>query len=268
MWPEPLRLSRDFYAACMTAPGAKAARGLVPQDHATMRSHSEGVVLAVADGVTLVDGLASHAHVGAYLAAELTAEGAMAALRRGAGPCDTRAQACAALHHGLHGIWSELQRETAARALATTIVLAVVTVTWTAIWCSGDGAWGIVAPAATVVRGDATRHPIGADFQAVAGERLNETHVELAALNARRGPTAAARDLRTMLYADGPVLGAYVATDGLRHEPPLSERLLRPFCGDPVMARALLTRPNDCDDLGVAWAAQRATCAEHAEAML
>lgn len=267
MLPGPLMLSRDYYAACLTAAGAKVADGRAPQDHATIRSHVEGVVLAVADGVSRVDGLPSHAQVGAYLAAELAAEGAISALRRGAGPCDTRAQAAAALHHGLHGIWSELPRETAGRALASTIVLAVVTPAWSAIWCSGDGAWGVVAPAATAVRGDdLERQSIGPEYQACSGARHNDTHVELAALNARRGPTAAVRDLRTVLYADGPILGAYVATDGLRHESTLAERLRRPFCGDAVMARTLLARPADCDDLGVAWAAQRATCAEEAAA--
>lgn len=260
MWP--LMLSRDFYAACMTAAGAKVAGGCPAQDHATIRSHTEGVVLVVADGVSRVDGLPSQAQVGAFLVAELAAEGAAAALRRGAGPCDVRAQAAAALHHGLHGIWSELPRETAGRALASTLVLAVVSLAWSAIWCSGDGAWGVVAPAATTVRGDELqRASVGPEFQICAGERHNDMHAELAALTARRGPTAAVRDLRTVLYAEGPVLGAYVATDGLRHELALAERLRRPFCGDAVMAQTLLTRPGDCDDLGVAWAAQRVTCA-------
>lgn len=254
-------LSRDYFAACMTAAGAKVASGLPPQDHATIRSQAEGVVLVVADGVSLVDGLPSHAQVGAFLAAELVAEGAASALRRGLGPCDTRAQAAAALHHGLYGIWSELPRETAGRALASTIVLAVVSPSWSAIWCSGDGAWGVVAPSATAVRGDdLERAAVGPEFQICAGARHNERHVELAALNARRGPTAAARDLQTMLFADGPVLGAYVATDGLRHELALAERLRRPFCGSADMARTLLGRPGGCDDLGAAWAAQRATC--------
>lgn len=82
-------------------------------------------MLAVADGVSRVDGLASQAQVGAFLVAELAAEDALRALRRGAGPCDTRAQAAAAMHHGLHGLWSELPRDVVCRTPASTLVLAV-----------------------------------------------------------------------------------------------------------------------------------------------
>jgi len=253
-----MTLCPEFYSARLTAPGAKVADGRPMQDHATARSHPAGVVLAVADGVSRVDGLASHAQVGAYLAAELAAEGALMALRRELGPCDTRGQAAAALHHGLHGLWTELPRERAFRALASTVLLAVVTPTWSTIWCSGDGAFGVIAPASTVISGeDIERHPIGAEFVACVGARHYERHDELAPLTARRGPASAVRDLRTMLFAEGPILGAYVATDGLRHEIELARRLRLPMRVDAVTAQTVLARPPGCDDLAVAWAAER-----------
>lgn len=246
-----------FVAGALVAPGAKVAEGYAPQDHAAVRVHDAGVVLAVADGVTLVEGRPSCAQVGAYLCAELAAEGALTGLRRGASPGDTRGQAAAALHHGLLGIWTELPREAAWRALASTTVLAVVTSTWSAIWLSGDGAFGLIAPASTKVHG-IEGQPVAGDprFAVFAGARQVDLHGELASLNARRSVGAAAGDLRTMLYADGPVLGAYVATDGLRHEAALERRLRYPVRTEEA-ARALLVRPSGCDDLAVAWASER-----------
>jgi hypothetical protein len=254
-----------YYSRAIVRMGERhRAHALPGQDHAVSIAVDEGIVLAVADGVSLVSGEHSRAEAGAWLVAELAAAGAVAALQRGeTEPGAVKVAAATAIAAGLWPIWHILGNR-AQVGLTSTLLLMVVTPQWTHGWASGDGCWGVVLPANSRERitGDNLTGEVGHKYTWIGGERHAARLGHLASTApARRGNELAAREavidqLRSVLSCGAPVLGAYVATDGLRHEPALASLLHAP-ANSPEQLLGSITRPEGCDDLGLALAAER-----------
>jgi hypothetical protein len=257
----------DYYHRAIVRMGeSHRAAALSGQDHAVALACDEGIVLAVADGVSIVGGEHSRAEAGAWIIAELAAAGALAALKRGSvEPAAVKVEAATAIAAGLWPLWRTLGTRAKA-GLVSTLVLMVVTPRWTHAWASGDGYWGIVLPAGSArherVVGESLAAKLMGGHQWIGGAR-HVSHLGLLASTApaRRDDEVSARlavldQLRAVLSCSAPVLGAYVATDGLRHEKQLAELLLSP-ANSPESIFGAIQRPADCDDLGVALAAER-----------
>lgn len=260
-----MNCSALYYSRAIVHMGERhRAKALAGQDHAVSLACDEGIVLAVADGVSIVGDRHSRAEAGAWLIAELAAAGALAALQRGElEPGAVKVEAATAIAAGLWPLWRVLG-DRAPFGLTSTVLLMVVTPKWTHAWASGDGCWGIVLPASSRERvtGDSLTARALGDHIWVGGERHVDCLRRLASTApARRDDEVAARmavldQLRPVLSCGAPVLGAYVATDGLRHEPRLAEALRAP-ARTPSEIHDSITRPGGCDDLGVALAAER-----------
>lgn len=254
----------SYYSRAIVRMGERhRAHALPGQDHAVSIALNEGIVLAVADGVSLVSGEHSRAEAGAWLVAELAAAGAVAALQRGeTEPGAIKVAAATAIAGGLWPLWHVLGDRGQA-GLTSTVLLMVITPRWTHGWASGDGCWGVVLPNTSRERvtGDNLSAKIG-KYTWVGGERHAARLGRLASTApARRVDGFEAREavldqLRHVLSCPAPVLGAYVATDGLRHEPRLASLLHAP-ANSPEQLLGSITRPEGCDDLGLALAAER-----------
>lgn len=258
-----------YYTGSMThIGGAHKARNINGQDHAVALACRQGIVLAVSDGVSIVDREHSRAEVGAWLTAELAAAAALAALQRGAEPGEIKGEVAAALVAGLGPLWARLGRRAHA-GLTTTLVLLVLTPSWTQVWASGDGCWGLLtARGARLdllrVGGGEVRQVPGAEARgdavpgnvATVGQRHLPRLFELASTEAARDLDAVLAQLQCVLSYGGQAVGAYVATDGLRDEPAL-EVALRAPCTSRARLTEQLQRASDSDDLGVAWCAER-----------
>jgi len=255
----------NYYHRAIVRVGERhRAEALSGQDHAVSLACDEGIVLAVADGVSIVGGEHSRAEAGAWAIAELAAAGALAALKRGLGePGAIKVEVATAIAAGLWPLWRVLGDRGQA-GLVTTLVVMVVTPTWTHAWASGDGYWGIVLPdvARPPVTGESLKAKLRGDHVWIGGARHVASLGRLASTApARRADELAAREavlhqLRPVLSCGASVLGAYVATDGLRHEEVLAELLLG-VVNEPSVLHASITRPAGCDDLGVALVGER-----------
>lgn len=263
----PFDVSRDcvpFYANTIVDVGGSHRRKRFNcQDHARTLECRQGVVLCVADGVSMLrdeHGVPhmSAAEVGAWLAAELSAVAALEALKAGASPDEIRAAVAAELVAGLRPIVASLGTRSH-QALATTLLLMVITADWTCAWASGDGFWGVVVPGDDVqqlpgVDVELVRSP-GPGFTALSGARHQPTMGRLATTRIHKGAAMVAAELQPVLAVSGRVLGGYVATDGLRDEPHLLQAMGMPDCTSKTELVTLLRRAPDSDDLGLAWAA-------------
>lgn len=261
-------MSRYYVSRCI-APGRRHLDLELPgQDHAATRRAGDCAVLCVADGVSLYRGWHSSAHVGAYLAAEMAAHGAAAAVsREPSRPEAAREGAVRALHHGLRDAWAEMGDDAAYRSILSTLLLAVAGPGWAAVWASGDGRWGATArhdatvrlPAPFGAAFDGLEHvadvqPVAPGFVRAYGRIDAPAGLRrLAVVEARRSPATASELLPCVMHVEGTAVGLWVATDGLRHE----EQLLAPLSLPVRTRKALQThRPDGCDDLAVAWAAE------------
>lgn len=258
-------MSRHFYASRLVSTGGKhRAGGLPGQDHAVAVDCDQGAVLVVADGVSRINGDWSRAEIGAYLAAHLAARAAVDALAQGLEPGAIKGQIGAALYHGLRGLWTELPDAASMSALISTLLVAVVTGDTTLVWVSGDGAWGLCVPRDTEVRrGDLpsavewdVRQTSCGHGRIVRGQTHTQRMGRTAVTESRRSPEHAAAQLHLVLAAQGPTVGAWVATDGLADEPRLAGALDLPIRSREVLDAAL-QRPPMGDDVAIAWAAER-----------
>jgi hypothetical protein len=251
-------------AALVDVGGSHIAHRFNCQDHAVVASCAQGVVLCVADGVSVVGGELSKAEAGAWAGAELATRGALEALQRGVEPSGVRLEVANYLARGLGPI-TQLLGVKAQVGLSSTLLIMVVTPRWTCAWGSGDGFWGVTLPAeiepskahpANRQLRHEGRCPVGphAAFAEWYGSRHSTILSQLATTSAGEGVDAVLAQLEPLLVVeDGPVIAAYVATDGLRHEPAAGQLLGQPGAD----WRPALTRPANADDLGVAWAGRK-----------
>lgn len=253
-------LSTLYYGASVVADGDKARKPGPGQDAAAVRHGDDAIVIAVADGVSLVNRQISQAQVGAWLVAELAASAAArAAATMGADAAAVASAVSASLADGLAGLGRQLERDVWSRALTTTLVLAVVAREWTSIWLSGDGCWGFVAdPAAEWTAPDGPLPTLRRADDGLVAARQSIHLDHLADLASREAAMGRAPALREVLRVRGRVHAAWVATDGLRHEADTAAAL---DDLDALRGRARLEatvhRPERCDDLAVAWAVER-----------
>ncbi|MCY1062163.1 protein phosphatase 2C domain-containing protein [Nannocystis sp. SCPEA4] len=231
------------------------------QDHAVALQHPGALVLAVADGVSWVDGVPSCAEVGAGLVAELAARAAADGALRGLSFADVRQHVAAALLRQLFPLWATLSPN-AGSLLHCTLVLAVTTPAWTAIWRVGDGAWGVTG---SLARGRSPSSPApiacyDGRWSTHGREHQPDSPITVAELCRGGDVDAVARGLEPVLEVEGPALMLYVASDGLRDERAADE-LLRGNTWHGEQILAALSRPEGCDDLAVAWAHEKARTA-------
>lgn len=241
--------------------GSHLRRRFNCQDHAVVMGCDQGLVLCVADGVSVVGGELSSAEAGAWLAAELATRGAIEALQRGAEPGGVLLEVANYLARGLGPIAGLLGRRSDI-GLSSTLLLMVLTPRWTYAWGSGDGHWGVTLPPGLAPGPHPANKTLLRAAASLAGSRPTEWQggrhsdvlFKLATTSAASGVDAIMAQLEPLLVIEGgPALGGYVATDGLRHEP-ASALLL----GQPGAAwREALIRSYDADDLGIARASRR-----------
>nr|WP_276600730.1 protein phosphatase 2C domain-containing protein [Nannocystis sp. ILAH1] len=226
------------------------------QDHAVALKHAGAIVLAVADGVSRVNGQPSRTEVGAALVAELAARAAHDATLRGLGPSDVRQHVAATLVRHLLPLWASLGRA-GSPLLHCTLVLAATTPEWTTIWCLGDGAWGASGSLAHGYGAPRSTAPVACYGRRwdVHGRRHEDSPATVAGLCRGGDVDAVALGLEAVLEAEGPAIALYVATDGLGDEPGADDVLRRErWTRDEVSGS--LARPEDCDDLAIAWATE------------
>lgn len=240
------------------------------QDHAVVIQQREAIVLAVADGASVVDGLPSRAEVGAALAAELAAMAASEAAGRGLGPGEIRLHVASTLVQRLAPLWRALG-DAGPQLLHATLILAVSTHEFTSIWCAGDGSWGArgslahgrQSPAVcrgaslgcyTMPAGDGSRSH---EWLAFGRQEMPTPPRTVGTLARGFDVEAFARGLEPVLEAEGPALSMFVASDGIDDEPAACGALRLGRVGTAADLGALLLRSGDSDDLGVAWATER-----------
>jgi hypothetical protein len=263
-----LDMSQAFAHGSIVRVGEKQAeRRLSGQDHAVARAGVRGLALAVADGASTRPGpggtrVFTRNEVGAWLVAELAADAIASALDRGVDDPDRlRRAAAAAIVSGMRPIWAQLGPG-AQVALSSTLVLAAVTPAFTIAWLSGDGCWGAIAvperlSATPRVEGmDEADVEVHGDGLSLRGGRHSAVlpH-DVASRQARLDLDAVVASLEVAMWVPGPVVAAWVATDGLLDEPAAMERLRHPVRRRDHLD-ALLVRPEGCDDLAVAYAAE------------
>jgi hypothetical protein len=237
-------------------------RGRNCQDHALARAVSAGAVFCVADGASNYEDdrgatVPSHNEAGAIIVAEVAVTAALAGVAAGLDGDAVHQLVCTELAASLRHLWRILGSR-GQGVLGTTLLLGVVTPEWSRIWASGDGEWGLYLPRRANLGN--LRGPNLLDTQFSDGTtsvrggchtpRLKGT----AACAARKGGDAVAEAFPVALAFDGPVLGGWIATDGLRDEPELQAQLRRTPPRDKTALEAVLRRPSHCDDLGIAWA--------------
>lgn len=200
------------------------------QDHAVVRDVGLGThVLAVADGASQVwhrgEVRWSHAQAGAILIAELAAK----AVPGDADPVHTQAAVEEALRT-LSPACLAL-RERALFVFSTTLVLAVVTRSWSAVWMAGDGSYTLLTD---------------------SGRRIqDEVHMTVLDYTARR--VIGGQALQRVAFTEERIVHAFVATDGLRDEPALARAIREPVRDGEELTK-LCTRSPGCDDLALAYA--------------
>lgn len=257
----------NYYVSRFVMTGGKhRRRGLPGQDHAEVQGCDQGVVLVVADGVSVVGQEFSRAEIGAYLAAHLACRAALEGVEAGEDLGGLKGRIGAALYHGLRGLWTEMPSHALAPALSSTLLVAVVMPERTAIWASGDGCWGVCAPPTTRVEVSKLTRPTPVGWSTsptpcgqaivVGGTLHTQLMGKTAVTESRRSPEDAAAQLELMLLAKGPVFGAYVASDGLADEPNVARVLQQPVRSRSAVEDSLI-RGDRGDDLGIAWAAER-----------
>lgn len=234
------------------------------QDHAVAFTDGPIVVLAVADGVSrpCSDASTSHTEVGAFLVAEVAARAALAAFARGVTtPGPIKRAVAEALTELVGPLWRALEPEAACRGLFATLLLAVATGQWTRAWAAGDGAWGVmVAPGSPPSVADCGPEDLLVTSEG-SSRRGARQHQRLTDCVAR----AAASAVDPVLHVEGllepviaverPPLALWLATDGLADEPATAERLRWPVRDGAELERTL-QRPDDSDDIAVAFAAR------------
>lgn len=116
------------------------------QDHAVTLRGTQGAVLCVADGVSIILRENSNAQMGAVLAAELCAAAALDAVERGLGPSEIRELVLGEIESAFGPLARRFdalgQPARWRRTVQAALVLGVRTAGWSAVWCAGDGHWG------------------------------------------------------------------------------------------------------------------------------
>ncbi|WP_170136496.1 protein phosphatase 2C domain-containing protein [Nannocystis exedens] len=261
-----LDLGQNYTAGSLVDAGERhLSRRQGGQDHAVALRHRGAVALAVADGVSRVDGHPSQTEVGAALVAELAARAAFDAALRGQSFVEARTHVATVLVRQLLPLWAVLSPN-AGTFLHCTLVLAVTTPAWTAIWLVGDGAWGA---SGSLGRGRSPSSPVspvaiacyGRRWSAHGREHKPDSPMTVANLCRGGDVEAVVSGLEVVLEAEGPALSLYVATDGLQQEPQADELLRRDDWRRDQLTAALV-RPQDCDDLAIAWAHGRLNSSE------
>lgn len=234
------------------------------QDHAVVGHHASAVVLCVADGVSLIVGGGQQQHsrneVGSWLAAEVALTAALRALDKGTKPESVVDSVAGALHRSFNRLWTEIGLQHGQLGLTTTLLLAIVTPTWTGIYASGDGYWGVTLPVwdgappdLASIQGEALVETVRPDGAAVFGCQTRQPVRNLASVQARLDAAAVRSALRPVLLCPQPVLAVHIATDGLEDERPLLDKLRRGPCRAKNEVEGTLERPESSDDLALAW---------------
>jgi hypothetical protein len=255
----------DRYVNTLVVPGASHLRdGRNCQDYATTASCNEGTVIVVSDGASNYRDdrghkNASHNEAGAILVGELAQAAALEGLRAKLSPDAIADLVALRIHTGLHPLWA-LMEGRGLLALGATMVLGLVTDHYTRIWLSGDGAFGVyLSQAASLdsLTGTSLIDTQRAGLVSIC--RSHHTpHLERTVTTAaRRSVEDVRRTMTLALGIDQPVIGAWVASDGLADEP-VVQRMVQaaPQTSRGRLADAL-TRPPQSDDLAVAWVCDR-----------
>lgn len=259
-------LTVRYYASSIRCQGGRHhAEGLNGQDHTAVSRCPQGIVLAVADGVSLITdecGVPVHSRceVGSWIVAEVAAAAGRKALLDGWDSEDVVDQVAEALVSTLKPIWESLGEKRARHGLATTLLLAVITEECTRIWASGDGYWGILLPESAdleTLKGEALIDTVRQGVRSVAGSQHCARLGKLAAYEARHDATRTAAQLRPVLTYWGPIIGAHIATDGLRDEPEVLAMARQTALRSKPAIEVALRRDARSDDLGLAWVASR-----------
>lgn len=199
------------------------------QDHAVALQSEWATVLAVADGVSLVRRESSHTQFGAVLGAELAAAVALQSADRGEGPSEIRALVLASLGSAFEGLqrrFEGLDQGVRFRRMAcSTLLLAVRTASWSAVWCAGDGYFGALGGRESrVVDGDVVRSLADGRWVAHGGRRsraLPSSHILPDCTVETDGR------LPLVLQVEGLCDSLWVASDGLEDEWPVAAYLGR-----------------------------------------
>ncbi len=226
-----------YYASTLLRPGGRHVRRLRNnQDHAVVARTPHGFVLAVADGVSgrnhELYGRQSRTEVGAYLTAELAVNAAVGALVNGGDAAAIHQAMASNIAAGLAPL--QLAGKPIQSALPCTLVVAVATARWTAVWCSGDGYWGAVFPPGRreVVSEytDLEKDVLATDEGlCIRGGRHRLSLDRLASTSAVNGQAAVAEDLELVLTAPCGPVSLWVASDGLDDEPTTKDFVRRPI---------------------------------------
>lgn len=246
--------------------GRHLSQSLNGQDHAIVGHHDRAVVLVVADGVsTYYDRNRHQLHgrneVASWLAAEVALSASLSALDKDVAPERVVDDVALALHGAFHPLWRALGLERGQIGLMSTLLLAIVTPTWTGIYASGDGYWGVTLPVwegsappdTGIVKGEALVDVLRPDGVGVFGSQTGLHVKNLATIQARLDAKAVRDGLRPVLLCPQPVLAVHIATDGLEDEQGLLTKLRRGPCRHKDEVEEALKRPKDSDDLAVAW---------------
>lgn len=268
--PEAVTINTVYQSEALVRLGGRhRSKNINGQDHALAAQHRSAVVLVAADGVsTYTDGDDRKRHgrneVGSWLAAEVALRASTRALAQGLAPDCIVDYVALALHRAFCPLWGELGVRRGQIGLSTTLLLAIVTPTWTGIYASGDGYWGVVlpvwddmAPDTSCIHGEALVDAMRPDAAAVFGSRTGQPVGRLASQEARHDAAAVRAALRPVLLCPQPVLACHVATDGLEDEPEVLDAIRRGPCRARRQVEQLLERPKDSDDLAIAWTCTR-----------
>lgn len=258
-------LPRLYHSSLIRQGGSHRADGRNCQDYAVTAECEQGTVLVVTDGASRYHDeqgfkVPSFNEAAAVLVGELAARAAIEGLRSTKFPDAIRDLVAHLLHASLAPLWSTLGEVRGRRILGCTLLLGIVTESWTRIYVSGDGSWGVhLAPDVNtdslVGKGLVVAERGG--IVSARGTLHTPKLGAIASMEARTSPEAVIEALPLALAVDAPVLGAWVSTDGLRDEPAV-QRLIqaKPLVSSTVLREAL-EAPAHGDDLALAWASDR-----------